>query len=69
MKNDSIINYQPYPKIDMADRKSYFTRLRLIILEIFDETVLAFVSLLERVFDKPVFFTGPTIGNSSGAIL
>lgn len=67
MKNNSIINYQPYPKLGTADRESYFTRL--MMLEIFDETVFALVSLLERIFDKPVFFMGATIGNSSGAIL
>lgn len=67
MTNNTITNYQLYPKMGMADRKSYFTRL--MILEIFDETVLASVSLLERIFDNPVFFMGATVGNSSGSIL
>ena len=67
MTNNIITNYQPYPKMGMADRKSYFTRL--MILEIFDETVFASVSLLERIFDNPVFFTGATVGNSSGSML
>ena len=67
MTNNINTNYQPYPKMGMADRGNYFTRL--MIFEIFDAIVLASLFLLESIFDNPVFFTGATVGNSSGLIL